>query len=174
AAIAAIGAAQRLEFLAMHRRAAVTAGTRPRMDDDAVDKPGHRVSLHAFSGRNLRFAELVREPSCKTSISTELGLRGGRPDDAYGLAAVLDAVFDRAGGLGEQGVVAAASDVDARVELGATLADQDLAGLDDLAAEPLDPQPLSGGIATVARAGSALFVCHICGLRSVLSVLRLT
>jgi hypothetical protein len=43
-AVTAIGAAQRFEFLAMDRSAAVTAGTRPRVDDDAIDKPRHRLS----------------------------------------------------------------------------------------------------------------------------------
>ena len=47
-----------------------------------------------------------------------------------------------AGGRGEQRVVAAAADVDAGMEVGAALADDDLAGLDDLAAEPLDAEPL--------------------------------
>ena len=51
---------------------------------------------------------------------------------------------------GEQRVVAATADVDAGVEVGAALADDDLAGLDDLAAEPLDAEPLGGGVATVA------------------------
>jgi hypothetical protein len=36
------------------------------------------------------------------------------------------------------------------VEVGAALADDDLACLDDLATEPLDAEPLGGGVATVA------------------------
>src|SRR6478609_7894655 len=63
-------------------------------------------------------------------------------DDVDGLAAGLDAELDRPGRRCEQRVVATAPDVDARVEFRATLADQDLAGLDDLAAEPLDAKPL--------------------------------
>ena len=53
-------------------------------------------------------------------------------------------------GVGEQGVVGAAPDVLARMEVGAALTDQDLAGLDDLTTEPLDPEPLGVGVATVA------------------------
>jgi hypothetical protein len=34
--------------------------------------------------------------------------------------------------------------------MSAALTDQDLAGLDDLTAEPLDPQPLGVGLAAVA------------------------
>ena len=45
-AVAAVGTAQRLEFLAVDRSAAVTAGTSARVDDDAIDKPRHRASLH--------------------------------------------------------------------------------------------------------------------------------
>ncbi|CKS67851.1 Uncharacterised protein [Mycobacterium tuberculosis] len=56
------------------------------------------------------------------------------------------------------------------MEFGTALADQDLAGLDDLAAVPLNPQPLGGGIATVARAGSPLLVCHVCRLRYAMPV----
>ena len=51
---------------------------------------------------------------------------------------------------GEQRVVAATADVHAGVEVGAALADQDLAGLDDLAAEALDAEPLGVRVATVA------------------------
>ncbi len=55
----------------------------------------------------------------------------------------------RPGGRGEQGVVTAAADVHAWVEVSSALADEDLAGLDELAAEALDAEPLGGGIATV-------------------------
>jgi len=86
------------------------------------------------------------------------------PDGPEFLAEVEIEAGHGAGRFGEQCVVAAASDVDAGMELGAALPHQDLAGLDDLAAEPLDAQPLSGGVAAVARAGRALLVCHVCRL----------
>ena len=44
ATVAAIRTAERLEFLAVHRRAAVAAVACTGMDDDAVDKPWHRTS----------------------------------------------------------------------------------------------------------------------------------
>ena len=47
-------------------------------------------------------------------------------------------------------VVAATADVDAGMEVGAALPDDDLAGLDDLSAEPLDAEALGVGVATVA------------------------
>ncbi len=70
------------------------------------------------------------------------------------------AELDRTGREGEQGVVAAAADVDAGVEVGAALADDDLARADDLAAEALHAEALRVGVATVAGGACALFVCH--------------
>ena len=67
-AVAAVGAAEWFEFLPVDRGAAVTAVARPRVDHDAVDKPGHRTSFP--TPRTNVFAEELREPSCKTSIST--------------------------------------------------------------------------------------------------------
>jgi hypothetical protein len=44
-AVAAVRAAEWFVLLAVNRCAAVTAVARPRMDDDAVDEPGHRASF---------------------------------------------------------------------------------------------------------------------------------
>src|SRR5690348_15009475 len=60
----------------------------------------------------------------------------------------------------EQRVVAAEADADARMELGAALAHDDVAGFDDLAAEQLDAEVFRVGVAAVARGTYALFVCH--------------
>src|SRR6185295_9273299 len=62
---------------------------------------------------------------------------------------------------GEQRVVATAADAVAGVEVRAALPDNDLAGVHQLAAKPLDAQPLSIRVPTVARRGCALLVCHI-------------
>src|SRR5690348_325826 len=56
--------------------------------------------------------------------------RSGRRDDVDDLAAALGAELDGTRREREQRVVATAADVDARVELGAALTDEDLAGLD--------------------------------------------
>src|SRR5205823_12962396 len=93
--------------------------------------------------------ESVRE-SAVALQSRSLGLWSRGADDADGLASPLGTEFDGTGGRREQRVVATTTDVDAGVEVGAALADQDLAGLDDLATEPLDAEPLSVRIATVA------------------------
>ena len=82
-------------------------------------------------------------------------------NDADRLAAAADAELHRAVGKREQCVVAAATNQIARVELGAALTDQDLAGLDDLATETLDAKPLGVGVTAVPRAGRTLFVCHL-------------
>ncbi len=69
--------------------------------------------------------------------------------------------LDRTGSQGEQRVVAATADVGAGVEVGAALAKDDLARLDDLAAEALDAEVLRVGVATVTSGACALFVCHV-------------
>src|SRR3954469_7724699 len=70
------------------------------------------------------------------------------------------AAFER-----EQRVVAAHPDPVARMKLGAALAHDDVAGQHDLAAELLDPEPLAGAVAAVARGAACLFVCHLEPLR---------
>ena len=79
-------------------------------------------------------------------------------DDATtALATELDGATDE----GEQGVVTAAADAAARVEVRAALADDDLTGVDDLAAEALHAQPLRVGVAAVLGGRRALLVCHL-------------
>src|SRR5699024_5102042 len=99
-------------------------------------------------------------PALRSWAATGSGLGAGR-NDVDGLAATLGAELDRTGGEGEQRVVAATPHADARVEPGAALADQDLAGVDLLATEPLDAETLGVGIATVTGADRALLTCHV-------------
>ena len=94
--------------------------------------------------------------------AAQTGLGGRlRRDDVDDLAAALGAELDRAGDEREQRVVAATADALAGVEVRAALADDDLAGVDDLAAEALDAEALGVGVATVAGRGRALLVCHV-------------
>src|SRR3954453_22416088 len=81
--------------------------------------------------------------------------------DVDDLPAAAGAEAPRTGLEGEEGVVAATADVHAGVEVRAALADDDLAGLDDLAAEALDAEALGVGVAAVAGRRSALLVCHV-------------
>src|SRR3954453_12378079 len=87
------------------------------------------------------------------------GLRLAR-DDRDDAAAAQVTELDGAGGGREQRVVAASADVEAGVEVGAALANENLAGVDDLAAEPLHTEPLRVGVTPVAGGRCALLVCH--------------
>ena len=86
-----------------------------------------------------------------------VALSGARADQQQVADIVTQAVVDHL-----EAVEVAVQDADpgAGVEVRAALADDDLAGLDDLAAEALDAEVLGVGVAPVARRGCALFVCH--------------
>lgn len=77
-------------------------------------------------------------------------------DDADDPAAALHAELDGAVRSGEQGVVAAAANVVAGVELGATLTNEDLTCADDLTAVTLHAEALGVGVAAVTGGGNAL------------------
>src|ERR1700712_1334653 len=79
-------------------------------------------------------------------------------NDVHDAAAAGGAELDSAGRQGEQRVVSTASDACAGVEVGAALADDDFAGLDDLTAEALHAQVLSVGVTTVASGARSLFM----------------
>src|SRR5690349_16832028 len=78
----------------------------------------------------------------------------------FDLATRTGAERNDAVGHGEQGMVAADADVLAGAHLGATLANQDVAREDLLAAEALHAQALAVGIAAVTRGAACFFVCH--------------
>src|SRR5262249_5604345 len=105
------------------------------------------------------------EPAAPTSVDVSAGRLGGVDDrDVAALAAAAKlglAVADR-----EDRVVAAHRRAGARAELRATLAHDDLAGLDVLAAEDLDAEVLRVGIAAVLRRAETLLVCHLLRLLS--------
>src|SRR2546421_11437473 len=84
-----------------------------------------------------------------------------RRDDVDDAATATRTELDRTSGEREQRVVAATADVDAGVEVSATLANDDLAGADDLAAEALDAETLGVGVATVTGGRCTLLVCHL-------------
>src|SRR4051794_3996600 len=89
------------------------------------------------------------------------GLAGRDGGDRDLAAATAEAEGHRTRDEREQRVVLTPADAETRVEVGATLADDDLAGLDDLATEALDAQALGVGVAAVAGRRSALLVCHV-------------
>ncbi len=88
------------------------------------------------------------------------GLRAGGGPDVDVFAVPLGAEFDRTLDQGEERVILAHADTGARIKLRATLADQNIAGQNVLAAKALDAQALSVGIAPVARGTGAFFGCE--------------
>src|SRR4051812_9752039 len=88
-------------------------------------------------------------------------VRSGFGNDVDDPATAPGAELDRTGCEREQRVVATAADVVARVEVRAALADDDLAGVDDLAAEALHAEALGVGVAPVLGGRGALLVCHL-------------
>jgi hypothetical protein len=82
----------------------------------------------------------------------------GAGHDVYAAAFAVEddlAVDER-----EQGVIFALADTFAGVELGAQLANDDVASDNFLAAETLDAAALTVGIATVAAGALTFFMCH--------------
>jgi hypothetical protein len=77
-------------------------------------------------------------------------------------AAVAAPVFElyEARNKREERVVLALTDVFSRLVLGAALAHQNGAGIDELPAEALDAQPLTVRIAAVCRGAAAFLMCH--------------
>jgi len=103
----------------------------------------------------------------------EGGLLGCRRDDVDGLAAAAGTELDGSRDQSEQRVVLAPADPVTRVEVRATLADQDLAGVDPLTAEALDTEELGVAVPAVARRRRALLVCQVAAcLRCVRRCLR--
>src|SRR5690606_355317 len=82
--------------------------------------------------------------------------------DRAALLRTLGGELDLAVDQREQRVVATEADARTRMELGTALADDDVAGLDGLAAVDLHAQVLRVGVAAVARGTYALFMCHGC------------
>ena len=77
-------------------------------------------------------------------------------DDVDDAAAAAGAELDGARREREQRVVATAADDVAGVEVRATLTDEDLAGVDELAAETLDAEALSVGVTAVTAGGCTI------------------
>mgnify|MGYP000739033422 CR=1 FL=1 len=61
----------------------------------------------------------------------------------------------------EEGVVLTTADVLAGVDVGAVLADENLAGLHGLTVKTLGAQTLAAGVATIAGGTETFFVCHV-------------
>src|SRR5579859_767602 len=101
------------------------------------------------------------------------GRRRCRRHDADLLAAVGHFLEgDLARGDGVQGVVAAEAHVQARVNVGAALARDDVTRLHPLAAKLLDAQALRIAVATVAAGTRTFFMCHVSFYPSIVLTIR--
>src|ERR1700689_1638667 len=83
-------------------------------------------------------------------------------DNANCAATAVPSELDLAGYQREERVVVTTTDTLARVEVRATLPDDDLARVEELAAEALHAKPLRVGVTAVAAGRRALLVCHFC------------
>ena len=98
------------------------------------DSNAKRLGVKAFDGEAVKAGEiLVRQRGTRFHPGANVG-RGG-DDTLFALA---------------EGKVKFGSRKGRRVEAGAALADEDLAGLDGLTVEGLDAEPLGVGVAPVA------------------------
>src|SRR6266849_488959 len=115
-----------------------------------------------------RTAEVAKKAGLKpapTQYSAMQLVRGGLgllsrqdTDEAAVTAPVLE--LHEASNHREERVVLALPDVFSGLVLGAALAHQDRAGVDQLPAEALDSQPLAVRIAAVCRGAAAFLMCH--------------
>lgn len=84
----------------------------------------------------------------------------GNDTDMLAVLGALGLKHDLAVNQCEQGVILAAANVGTGVELGATLANQDIAGIHFLAAKAFDAKTLGNRIATVSCTTACFFMCH--------------
>ena len=80
--------------------------------------------------------------------------------DKGAVVASLDLEFDLALGFRIESVIFAAAYIVSGVELGATLAHEDIARDDDFTTEFLHAQPFGFGIATIAGTARRFLMCH--------------
>ncbi len=155
AAVAAVRPAGRHILLAVKRDGSVAAVSRSHADFCNINKhaltplqPANRFSQQKISDyKNLRFFKLC------------LSLLGNDVVDAHALSVLAYSLkFHFPVHLGEQGVVAAAADVDAGMDLGSSLANQDVAGQNELTVRSLDAEALGLAVTAVLSGTDAFFM----------------
>jgi hypothetical protein len=128
--------------------AACTAGN---VQDYSVNEAGHVdlllkcFTVPALIGLKEGGASRVGPPHLNawSIVCWKRKLLRSCSNDVHDAAPAAGAEFNGACLKGEQRVIPAAANIGTGVEVGAALADDDLAGLDDLAAEALDAEVLS-------------------------------
>src|SRR5688572_16343246 len=93
----------------------------------------------------------MRPAGDERSLAFRLLRRFWRGDRHEGAAALGDPEIHLTADSGENGVIPAHTHARARMKGGAALANHDVAGHDDLAAELLKPEPTARGVTAVAR-----------------------
>ena len=163
AAVAAVGPALRDVRLASKGDRARAAVTAAQVALHLVDERGHET---AYGGKRSRTRFRGRQQrSERSDMRRRVPRRRGERrhqagDDVDELAAAATAELHHAVGGGEQGVVTAAADVLAGVELRAALADDDRAGADRGSRVHLHAESLRGGVAAVAGGRGTLLLRH--------------
>jgi hypothetical protein len=110
----------------------------------------------------MRLKEQWSEPSWPAPpVQNLLLLCSCSSNNVHYATAAASTKLNRTGLQCEQGVVATATDACTGVEVGPTLANDDLASGNYLTTETLDAQVLSVGVTTVASGTRAFFVCHV-------------
>src|SRR5690625_3598600 len=158
APVPTVGATEGLELLPAHGGDAVCrrcrrprAARHGRRRWPSSPSSGRWSGTENGGGRHVPSAPVGSVAVCRSGLGS---------DHADRLAAALGAELDGAGRQGEQGVVLAAADVVTGMELRAALADEDLARVDELAAETLDAEALRVGVAAVPGGAVTLLRCH--------------
>ncbi len=89
-----------------------------------------------------------------------LGLKSLGVDTYLLFVLSFSLIFDDAVNCGKKGVILAYPYIVTRMNSRSLLANQDIARLDRLPAEPFHAQSLSSAISAVSRTPSCFFVCH--------------
>src|SRR5690348_14032433 len=102
----------------------------------------------------------MRAESTNLGRPSAFGILDRHATAVFADALVLHVALDQR----EKRVIAPDADPGASLDLRAALADEDRAGVDQLAAVDLHPEHLRVGVAPVARRAAALFVCQLLAL----------
>src|SRR5699024_2564641 len=141
ASVGTVGAAERFELLAPDRGAPVPTVAGGEVNGDTIYELGGRDVLISDEGSAAGLT-LHSPRTGSNPIGIDRILSGSGSDDVDEPATLAGAERHGAGSQSEEGIVSSTADVGSGMELGSTLADDDLAGLDGLTAEALDAEVL--------------------------------
>src|SRR5450432_1052519 len=146
-----------------------------KMDVVAVRSPSRHCRLESFpceagedgvarlghAAHTIAITAPTKSPARGGALAKRWQTRSALGDaDRTTVAFALDAELHGAVDQREQGVIAAETDAGARMELGAALTHDDVAGIDGLAAIDLHAEVFWIGIAAVSSTAASFLVCH--------------